>query len=153
MDIRNHRKQTFKHRISILISTSVIFIISFVLNITQDTALYNYNLYIVPILQNNSIMSTHGFMVFMNVVSMVFDPMICAGYIFVIYLISFRKLEILAFLLWFFMLTWLLGILKMAIHQPRPFWLPTSQVQSHSWVCYTDYGNPSGHSMLAIVLL
>lgn len=68
-------------------------------------------------------------MVFMNLVSLVFDPMVCAGYIFIIYLISYRKFEILIFLVWFFLLSWILGFLKMVIHQGRPFWVPGTQVQ------------------------
>lgn len=104
-------------------------------------------------LQASRVMGSRGFMVFMNVVSLVFDPNICAAYIFLIYLVSYRKLEIVAFLLWFFGLAWLLGMLKMAIHQARPFWVPGTRVAMESWTCYTDYGCPSGHSMLAIVLL
>ena len=152
MNIRNHRKQTLGLRAGILAITGVIFIVSFVMNVIFSLPLYYYNLQIVPIWQNNPVMSTHGFMVFMNIVSLLFDPMICAGYIFIIYLISYRKLEIVAFLLWFFVLGWFLGIMKMSIHQPRPYMIPGTHVKMESWTCYTDYGSPSGHAMLAIVL-
>lgn len=153
MYVRSYRKKTFVTRIIILCITTIFFIISFVLNITSDSALYDYNLNVVPVLQSNYVLGSHGWMTFMNVISFVFDPMICAAYIFIIYLITYRKLEIIAFLIWFFFLSWLLGIMKMAIHQARPFWIPGSEVKMESWKCYTDYGCPSGHSMLAIVLL
>lgn len=126
---RNHKKQSFKTRLAILVVTSILFIVCLVLNITSNQALYNVNLNVIPQWQNNHVMASHGFQVFMNVVSFVFDPMICAAYIIVIYLISYRKLEILAFLIWFFFLSWILGILKMAIHQARPFWIPGTSVQ------------------------
>lgn len=153
MIIRNYRKQTFKWRLAILISATVLFVVSFVLNITSCQALYDYNLNVVPLLQSGPIMGSYSFMYFMNVVSLVFDPNVCALYIFIIYLITYRKLQIIAFLLWFFLMSWILGILKMAIHQARPFWVPGSDVKMESWHCYTDYGCPSGHAMLAIILL
>jgi hypothetical protein len=92
MLLRNHRKQSLKLRLIILITTSIIFIVSFVLNITLSQPLYDYNLNVVPLLQNNPVLGSSSFMTFMNVVSLVFDPMVCAAYIFIIYLISYRKL-------------------------------------------------------------
>lgn len=128
MHIRNHRKQTLCLRASILGITGAVFIISFVLNVIFSLPLYYYNLEVVPIWQNNSVMGTDAFNTFMNIVSLVLDPMICAAYIFVIYLITYRKLEIIAFLLWFFFLSWFLGIMKMAIHQARPYMIADSGV-------------------------
>ncbi len=92
MLIRNHRKQTLKLRLIILSITSLIFLTSFVLNITLSQPLYDYNLNVVPILQSNPSLGSSAFMTFMNIISLVFDPMICAGYIFIIYLVSYRKL-------------------------------------------------------------
>lgn len=129
MHLRSHRKKTFILRLAVLIVTSILFIVSFGLNVAISLPLYYYNLDVVPVLQANSVMGTSAFMTFMNLVSLIFDPMVCAGYIFIIYLISYRKLEILAFLLWFFFLSWFLGIMKMAIHQPRPFWVPGNKIQ------------------------
>ena len=153
MHLRSHRKKTLVLRLTVLILTSILFVVSFGLNVAISLPLYYYNLDVVPKLQANSVLGSSAFMTFMNLVSLLFDPMVCAGYIFIIYLISYRKLEILAFLLWFFFLSWFLGIMKMAIHQPRPFWVPGNNIQMNSWTCYMDYGSPSGHSMLAIVLL
>ena len=77
---------------TVLSVTTFLFIVSFVLNITSNQALYDYNLNVVPIMQNDYVMKSHAFITFMNVISFVFDPMICAAYIFIIYLISYRKL-------------------------------------------------------------
>lgn len=125
---RNYIKQTLNKRIIIFLTCSVLFIVSFVLNIVESTSAYDYDLNVVPVLQRGPIMGTNAFNVFMNLVSVIFNPMICAGYIFILYLITYRKLEVIAFLIWFFFLSWLLGILKMAIQQPRPYWLPGSEV-------------------------
>ena len=37
--------------------------------------------------------------------------------------------------------------------QARPYWIAGSGVQMLEWTCYTEYGCPSGHSMLGIVLI
>lgn len=149
---RNYIKQTINKRIIIFLICTAFFIVSFVLNIVSSTAAYNYDLNVIPSMQTGPIMGTNGFNVFMNLVSVIFNPMICAGYIFILYLITYRKLEVIAFLIWFFFLSWLLGILKLAIQQARPYWL-NEGVLMKSWTCFTDYGCPSGHSMLAIIIL
>lgn len=150
---RNYLKQTLNKRIIIFLMTTVIFIISFVLNIRYSLSAYNLSLKFVPIWQTNSVMGSNGFNIFMNLVSTIFNPMVCAAYVFILYFITYRKLEVIAFLIWFFFLSWLLGILKMAIHQARPYWVEYSGVEMKSWTCFTDFGCPSGHSMLAIVIL
>lgn len=149
---RNYLKQTLNKRIIIFLVTTVIFIISFVLNIRYSLSAYNLSLKFVPIWQTNSVMGSNGFNIFMNLVSTIFNPMVCAAFVFILYFITYRKLEVIAFLIWFFFLSWLLGILKMAIHQARPYWVE-ADVQMKSWTCFTDFGCPSGHSMLAIVIL
>ena len=121
MHLRNHRKQTLCLRTIILCITGAVFVVSFVLNVVLSLPLYYYNLNVVPTWQNTAVMGTQAFNTFMNIVSLVLDPSICAAYIFIIYLISYRKLEIITFLLWFFFLSWLLGIMKIAIHQARPY--------------------------------
>jgi len=86
------------------------FLIGFVLNITIDNPLYNANLNIVPTWQDK--LGSSGFITFMNIISNIFNPVICAGYIAIFWLISYRKLEILVFLVWFIFLSFLLSILK-----------------------------------------
>ena len=43
-------------------------------------------------------------------------------------------------------------VLYYAYRQARPYWV-SSDIKMLEWTCYTEYGLPSGHSMLAIVLL
>lgn len=88
----------------------------------------------------------------MNIISNIFNPVLCAGYILVLYLLTARKLEVIAFLIWFLFLSWMVSLLKQVYQQPRPFWV-SKDVQMLEWTCYTEYGSPSGHSALAIVLL
>ena len=83
------------------------------MNITSNESLYNYNLKVVPEMQDS--IGSDGFIIFMNLVSNIFNPVICAGYIIIFYLLSYRKLEILVFLIWFIGLSFVLSILKEAI--------------------------------------
>lgn len=98
--------------------------------------------------------------ILMNVVSNVFNPVLCAGYIILFFLISYRKLEILVFLIWFIFLSFVLSMLKSLIQyyyflfrQARPYWIAASGVQMLEWTCYTEYGCPSGHAMMGIILM
>lgn len=107
--------QLSSKRLIFALSSSVFFLIGFILNITSDTALYNINLNVVPSMQANSSLGSSAFLGFMNVISNIFNPVICVGYVALFWLISSRKLEIMVFLVWFILLSWLLTILKVAI--------------------------------------
>jgi hypothetical protein len=72
--------------------TAIIFIAAFVINITSDDSLYNIDLNVVPAMQDNSSLGSTVFLNFMNVISNIFNPVICAGYIVIFWLISSRKL-------------------------------------------------------------
>ena len=102
-------------KLILVILTAVFFIAGFVLNITSDQSLYNEDLNIVPIWQANSVLGSTGFLDFMNIVSIVFDPPVCAGYLALFWLLSSRRLEIMVFLVWFTFMCWILAILKSAI--------------------------------------
>lgn len=103
------------NRFTLAVIASVLFLVGFVINITSDTSLYNVDLNVVPGMQDNSSLGSSAFIGFMNVISNVFNPVICAGYVALFWLISSRKLEIMGFLVWFIFLSWLLSILKTAI--------------------------------------
>lgn len=75
----------------IFIPATIFFLIGFVLNITSNQAMFNTNLNVVPHLQAEYTKSS-GLTVFMNIVSNVFNPVLCAGYILVFFLVSYRKL-------------------------------------------------------------
>lgn len=107
--------QPSTQRLILALSSSLFFLIGFILNITSDTALYNVDLNVVPSMQTNPSLSSSAFIVFMNIISNIFNPVICVGYVALFWLISSRKLEIMVFLIWFILLSWLLTILKVTI--------------------------------------
>ena len=86
------KKKNFMSRMVIFITTTCFFIAGFVLNITSNQPLFNYNLEVVPTLQSNAILGSQPFLIFMNIISNVFNPILCAAYIIIFFLISYRKL-------------------------------------------------------------
>lgn len=133
---KNYQEKMLRHRLLIFIITTIIFIAAFVINIVMNTPLYNVNLNVVPIIQNSAGWGSYSFLAFMNVISNLFNPIVCAAYIILFWLISYRKLEILVFLVWFIFLSWILSILKMIFQyffylfsQARPYWIEGSGVQ------------------------
>ena len=50
------------------------------------------------------------------------------------------------FIIYITIISFLLSILKSLIADPRPFWIsaPRGNVAAWEWVCYAEYGNPSG---------
>ena len=107
--------QLHRYKILLLATTTALFVIGFVINITSDSSLYNLDLNVVGVWQRDQVLGSEGFMQFMNVVSELFDPPICAGYIALFWVVSARKMEIMVFLVWFISLSWLLSIFKAAI--------------------------------------
>ena len=80
-------------------------------------------------MQANSFLSSGFFIVLMNIVSNLFNPIACAGYILGFYVISHRKMELLVFLLWFIIMSVGLSFLKALFHQARPYWIEGSGVK------------------------
>jgi hypothetical protein len=101
-----------KIRMTLAIITTTLFIIGFVINITSDQSLYNADLNVVPSWQKDK---SKGFIIFMNIISNIFNPVICAGYVALFWLISSKKMQIFVFLVWFIFVSWLLTILKLII--------------------------------------
>ena len=89
---KNHQLKMLRHRLLIFILTTIFFISAFVLNIVMNEPLYNTNLNVVPKIQSSDTWGAHGFIVFMNIVSNVFNPVVCAGYIVIFFIVSYRKL-------------------------------------------------------------
>lgn len=81
-----------------------------VMSITSYNALFQVSLETMPKIQES--IGSDGLTIFMNIVSNVFNPTICAGYIIIIYIITCRKLDILVFLVWFTFLSFILSMLK-----------------------------------------
>jgi len=89
---KNYNKKSIKVKIILFAITTLFFVVGFVANIIANQAFYNLNLNVVPGWQTNSFLGSDAFIVFMNIVSNVFNPVICAGYILLFFLISYRKL-------------------------------------------------------------
>ena len=89
---KNYQLKVLRHRLLIFVLTTVFFICAFVLNILMNEPLYNTNLNVVPKLQTDNVLGSHAFLVFMNIVSNVFNPVVCAGYIVIFFIVSYRKL-------------------------------------------------------------
>ena len=94
-------------------------------------------------------LSSYFFQIFFIIFCNILYPVVTAVLLMSFYAISSEKTKILAFFLYFFMITYLCSILKLIYHDPRPYWV-SSKVQAFE--CYSEYGNPSGHSMMSIVL-
>jgi hypothetical protein len=104
-----------RQRLSLCLVSTLFFIASFALNLTSATSLYNVDLNIVPGMQDNASLGSTAFIDFMNIISNIFNPVICAGYVALFWLISCKKLEVMVFLVWFIFLSWILAVLKMSI--------------------------------------
>jgi hypothetical protein len=101
------------HRLALLSLASALFIAGLVLNITSYQALFQVTLDVVPQMQKD--IGSDALTIFMNIVSNLFNPVVCAGYIIIIYVVTCRKLEILVFLIWFVFLSFILSLLKQVL--------------------------------------
>ena len=79
-------------RLILFVVTVCFFITGFVFNITSDQSLYNENLNLVPLWQLQEGISSAAFIAFMNLVSVLMDTPVCAGYIALLWLLSARRL-------------------------------------------------------------
>ena len=79
-------------KLALILLVVAAFIATIVLNITSDEAMYNVTLNEVSEWQQTSLMRSDGWKIFMNLVSMLFDPPICAAYLAIFWLISSRRL-------------------------------------------------------------
>ncbi len=100
-------------QIGVLLTTSMLFVAGLVLNITSYNALFQISLDVMPQMQQD--IGSDGLTIFMNVISNLFNPTVCAGYIIIIFVATCRKLDILVFLVWFTFLSFVLSLLKQAL--------------------------------------
>lgn len=80
-----------KNKILILFITTCIAIPAFIVNTWFNWQLYKVNLNVVPEWQAGAVLGSKGFLIVMNIVSNVFNPIVCAGYIMAFYLLSHRR--------------------------------------------------------------
>lgn len=76
-------------------------------------------------------------------------PPVVAVLLIIYYVLIKGKVHAIAFLIYFCLTAYLISILKMIYHDPRPYWV-TKTVENFE--CYTEFGNPSGHSLAAVVV-
>lgn len=69
----------------------------------------------MPDWQRKGGLNSTSFVNFMNLVSVLLDPPVCAAYLALIWLFSARRLEIMVFLVWFIFMSWVLSVIKSAI--------------------------------------
>lgn len=93
----------------------------------------------------NSSFFKYFFIIFCDIL----HPIVLAAIMIIFYSISPMKIKSLAFLLFFFLITYILSILKMIYNDPRPYW---SDDRVKAFECYSEYGNPSGHSMMGALI-
>lgn len=79
----------------------------------------------------------------------ILTPIVMAVLLIMYYIIFPGKLKTLSFIIYFIFIIYLTSLLKMFYNDPRPYW-ENSEVMAKE--CSTDYGNPSGHSLSAILL-
>lgn len=93
-------------------------------------------------------LGTGFFKIFFIIFCDILHPIAIGAILMVYYAFSPNKIKTLAFFLYFFLITYLCSIIKMIYHNPRPYWV-SPNVQALE--CYSEYGNPSGHSMMSVI--
>lgn len=78
-------------KLPILVLTTLTAIAAFIVNTWYNWEMYKYNLNVVPGLQDNVVFGSQAWLVFMNIVSNLFNPIVCAGYVMGFYLLSHRR--------------------------------------------------------------
>lgn len=62
-----------------------------------------------------------------------------------------RKVTALVFMVYFIFNVYLMSLMKASFQEPRPFWY-SDEVRELEWGCPDEFGNPSGHSWLVVVI-
>lgn len=73
---------------------------------------------------------------------------VAGALIFLFYSLSHHKIRAISFLLFFFVNTYLLAVLKIIYNDPRPYF---EDNLIEAMECYTENGNPSGHSLFSVL--
>ena len=74
----------------LLLPATLFFLAALTLNITTSTPLFNLHLNTMP--QWQETLNNKGFIFFMNIMSNLFNPVVCAAYIALLWIVSHRKL-------------------------------------------------------------
>lgn len=79
----------------------------------------------------------------------ILTPIVMAALLIMYYILAPGKIKTLSFIIYFLFTIYFTSLLKMFYHDPRPYW---EEPEVKAKECYTEYGNPSGHSLSAILL-
>lgn len=79
----------------------------------------------------------------------ILTPIVMAALLIMYYILAPGKIKTLSFIIYFLFTIYITSLLKMFYNDPRPYW-EDPEVKAKE--CYTEYGNPSGHSLSAILL-
>lgn len=79
----------------------------------------------------------------------ILHPIVASALLILYYALTLQKIKTLSFIIYFIGITYVCSVLKIIYHDPRPYW-ENSDVEAKE--CYSEYGNPSGHSMMSILL-
>ena len=112
----------------------------------RDAAFKDSNDFVVHL---QSDLSSYFFDVFFIIFCDILYPIVAGALLMLYYALTFQKVKTLAFILYFILITYICSIMKIFYHDPRPYW-EDSSIEAKE--CYSEYGNPSGHSMMSILL-
>ncbi|EAS03698.1 PAP2 superfamily protein (macronuclear) [Tetrahymena thermophila SB210] len=139
-------RNVYTKKSNILLGLSIFLIVlSTILNILFQNTIFNTSLDVQQSIQKN--MDVEFLKFLMNIISNFVNPTIVIGLLILIFAFSRKKFEILNFLLYFAFVSYICSIMKTLFASPRPYWVG-NKVSQWEWVCYQEYGNPSGHSLL-----
>ena len=91
-------------------------------------------------------------MVIYNLFSLFGHVQVVGPIIGLVFFAVYKKLSIFVFLIYYVFNVYLINVSKQAYQDPRPFWVKT-QIQELDWIgCSSQYGFPSGHSWISLLL-
>lgn len=79
-------------------------------------------------------------------------PELVVGVMLLMFIIMKNKRPIYGFLLYLSFSIEITSLYKTFSASPRPYWVSNYDIQALDWKCYKEYGNPSGHSISAVII-
>ena len=143
------KKKMILSRKPLIFLVSSLFIICYIIAdcIFREIAFRNSNEFVIRL---QAKLSSQFFEVFFIIFCDILYPIIAAALLILYYALTFQKVKTLAFIIYFILITYSCSVLKILYHDPRPYW-ENSAVEAKE--CYSEFGNPSGHSMMSIVMI
>ena len=124
-----------------------IFLTFIILDIFFKDKLFDTNSSIILSIQSKS---NHAFDIIFLICCNLMNPITITILCIIYYSVTINKINALVFLIYLIFISYLTSLLKMGYHDPRPYWTD-SQIKAKE--CYMEYGNPSGHALMASFLI